>query len=747
MLLELIKEKGGRCLSESYSNSKTKLLWECAKGHRWEASFTSIKRGTWCPQCAGNTKLTIEDMHKIAMQREGKCLSEKYINSGSKLLWECSHGHQWKAQPNNIKSGKWCPYCSGRLNGSIEELQKIAESRGGKCISEEYINLNTKLLWECSEGHQWESIPKNIKKGSWCPHCAGTSKSTIEEMNQIAEKRGGKCLSEKYKGNKSKLLWECSKGHKWETAPSNVKSGRWCPKCSGKVKFTLDEIREIAEDRGGRCLSDKYANIKGELLWECSEGHRWKTSLKSIQNGSWCPDCGIKRSAESRKKHSIQEIYEFVKYRGGKCLSKEYINPRTPLLWECKYGHQWQAVYYSIKMGTWCPVCSSGLGERICKVFFEQLFSRPFPKSYPKWLVSQGGYQMELDGYNEELKIAFEHHGEQHYSIDNPFIKTAHELKKRQDDDEWKRQLCFQNNVFLIEIPQLTTRTSIYRLKEIIKLACVTHNVQLPEGFDTIVVDLARAYTTSYTENELVTLKELALNKGGRCLADQYINNTTKLLWECSFGHRWYAVPSSIKSGTWCPLCADNAKGSIEEMHQLAKARGGKCLSKQYMNNNYKLLWECSEGHQWKTTPKIIKKGKWCPHCAGVAKYTIEDMKKLAIQKSGKCLSESYVHVHKKLLWECVEGHQWEATPDSINRGTWCPICGREKSAKSKRLTIDEMHLLAENRGGICLSTNYINARTKLLWECKRGHQWEAKPDSIKRGSWCPICSRFKSLR
>jgi len=28
-----------------------------------------------------------------------------------KILWECEEGHQWKARPANIKSGKWCPEC------------------------------------------------------------------------------------------------------------------------------------------------------------------------------------------------------------------------------------------------------------------------------------------------------------------------------------------------------------------------------------------------------------------------------------------------------------------------------------------------------------------------------------------------------------------------------------------------------------------------------------------------------------
>ena len=51
---------------------------------------------------------------------------------------------------------------------------------------------------------------------------------------------------------------------------------------------------------------------------------------------------------------------------------------------------------------------------------------------------------------------------------------------------------------------------------------------------------------------------------------------------------------------------------------------------------------------------------------------------------------------------------------------------------------------LAKKRNGECLSTEYINAHTKLLWKCADGHEWEAKPNNIQQGKWCPICARRK---
>ena len=75
-------------------------------------------------------------------------------------------------------------------------------------------------------------------------------------------------------------------------------------------------------------------------------------------------------------------------------------------------------------------------------------------------------------------------------------------------------------------------------------------------------------------------------------------------------------------------------KGAVlEDMHSLAKLKGGKCLSKQYINSKIPLQWQCIKGHIWKATTNNVKRGTWCPYCANTVKSTIEQMKKLAQNK------------------------------------------------------------------------------------------------------------------
>lgn len=90
--------KGGLCLSHHYINSRIKLLWQCGNGHQWYATLFSIKVwDSWCPQCAGNQSLGIDAMHRLAQKNEGKCLLTKYLNCKTKMLWQCKEGHQFQS--------------------------------------------------------------------------------------------------------------------------------------------------------------------------------------------------------------------------------------------------------------------------------------------------------------------------------------------------------------------------------------------------------------------------------------------------------------------------------------------------------------------------------------------------------------------------------------------------------------------------------------------------------------------------
>ena len=59
-------------------------------------------------------------------------------------------------------------------------------------------------------------------------------------------------------------------------------------------KLTIQDAKEIAEQRMGECLSTKYVRCTEKLKWKCYYGHEWQASLSSVRSiGSWCPKCNI----------------------------------------------------------------------------------------------------------------------------------------------------------------------------------------------------------------------------------------------------------------------------------------------------------------------------------------------------------------------------------------------------------------------------------------------------------------------
>jgi hypothetical protein len=189
----------------------------------------------------------------------------------------------------------------------LDELRQIARSRGGECLSRVFRGVMEKHEFRCARGHAWLAIAANVKARTWCPKCkpetiarATRDPNGLARMKEVAVQRGGVFLSDAYTSVNDRYRWRCAKGHEWETTPSDVLKGTWCPKCAKVARRdTLETMRQIAAERGGQCLSDAYVHQHAKLLWRCAKGHEWWARPGNVKNGrSWCPTCS--RTASGR---------------------------------------------------------------------------------------------------------------------------------------------------------------------------------------------------------------------------------------------------------------------------------------------------------------------------------------------------------------------------------------------------------------------------------------------------------------
>ena len=103
-------------------NSHNKVWWKCSKGHEWQAAIYSRNGGVGCPYCSGNRVLNgYNDLQTINPTLASEWNYERndvltpmevMPNSGKKVWWKCSKGHEWQAIIQNRNKGQGCPVCA-----------------------------------------------------------------------------------------------------------------------------------------------------------------------------------------------------------------------------------------------------------------------------------------------------------------------------------------------------------------------------------------------------------------------------------------------------------------------------------------------------------------------------------------------------------------------------------------------------------------------------------------------------------
>lgn len=508
------------------------------------------------------------------------------------------------------------------------------------------------------------------------------ARQTIADMISLAASRGGRCLSRTYTNARLPLLWRCAHGHKWSATPSNVRNhGSWCPMCAGVKRHVIEEMRKHAIKKNGACLSAEYVGINGKLRWRCACAYEWEATPKSVLGGTWCPKCA------GNLRGDLAKMSKLAARRGGQCLATAYLGDAVKLTWCCASGHSFKASPSNVNKGKWCPTCSTPLGERLTRWAFEQLFGHQFPRMWPSWLKSGKGAPMELDGYCEPLRLAFEHQGEPHYKELRHFHRLPGDFEAQLQRDKMKRRLCAENGVALIVVPQVPSRTRIPALARFITDAVKAAKPSIVVALPPEEVKFDEVYRTDGVMIELARLQQVAASRNGQLVSTHYAGRHVPLEWECAAQHRWGARPANILQGKWCPHCARCSKLTVGHLHAAAAEHGGTCLSPMYQNSQMKVRWRCAQGHEFEAALATVRGGHWCAQCKGVKRYDIEFIRSIAAGKGGVYLSSAYEGMNALASWRCEEGHEFVMSPSAVkNRGRWCPVCKGTSSVLARCL-------------------------------------------------------------
>lgn len=444
---------------------------------------------------------------------------------------------------------------------SIEEIIKIAENRGGRCLSSQFNGVKNKLSWECSKGHQWQSLLHNVLKGHWCPVCGRLNswdkrgRLTVADLQDMARKRGGDFLSSEYLGYSVKHEWRCADGHIWQTSPDRIAQGHWCHKCSKSKHFTEEKCRYMAEQLTGLKFPSSFGIVEKYELDLYNEQYKIAIEYNGSQhyqfNKNWHRDENGLKEIQTRDQRKL----ELCKSLNIKFYVIKYD--------QFKNDEQLINILKSVLVEAHLPIIKQSV---TMDGFYEHL---SFLKRLKNKARELGGRCLSTSYLGCESKCKFE---------------------------------CKCGNVWEAEPRH------------------IFGNHWCPKCGDISIGNKNRKHT-------IEEMQSYAISRGGKCLSSEFTSINNPLLWGCEVGHQWFSRFSDTKRRKkWCIKCNffqkfkyDTAKRlTIEEMHEMASKRCGKCLSEEYINSTTKLEWECEHGHRWFARPANIKYGKksWCPFCS-----------------------------------------------------------------------------------------------------------------------------------
>jgi len=719
------------------AGSGKKIWWQCEKGHEWEARIYDMSRGKECPFCTGLQALN-PNLAKQWHPFKNLSATPYTIKPGSpkKAWWICEKGHEWEAVIASRNNGIGCPYCSGKRASSLNNLMALNPDlakqwhlikNGNLTPSDVTEKSHKKVWWLCEIGHEWEATISHRSNGTGCPFCAGKSvgeDNSLQTLNldlarQWSPIRNGSLTPKDVtSGSNKNVWWVCEKGHEWEATISNRTKGHGCPYCSGRNAFVDNNLQTLNPE-----LAKEWHPVKNEDLtpndvtvsshkkvwWQCEKGHEWKSHISNRSKGTGCPEC----SKELRTSFPEQAIYFYLKsiftdsLNGYKYDDKWEIDVFVPSL---NLGIEYDGVYFHDENRTSDFEKEKYLVDKGLSVLRVKEVSIKKKECYLKDNVIFLNARFSRQLLNKAIKLCIGYISENithiAYDIDIDIEQDRNEIYELYIQNE-KRNSLLSHYPELSEqwhpIKNLSVRPDMVRPGSGKK---VWWQCEKNHEWEATIASRAKGIGCPFCSGKRAS-DENNLQFLNPDLAEQWhhtknVNLTPhdvtaksnkKVWWQCEKGHEWEAAINNRARGDDCPYCSGKSVSFDNNLLTLNPE-----LAKQWhpsLNNDLtpdvvsaksgkKVWWQCEKGHEWEAAIYSRTSGKGCPYCSGRRASSDNSLQvlnpDLAKQwhpfKNGDLTpNDVKVGSGKKVWWQCVNGHEWDAIIQSRKNSIACPYC------------------------------------------------------------------------
>ena len=600
--------------------SGKKIWWKCSKGHEWIATINSRNKVHGCPYCSGrfavkgqNDLQTVNpDVAKEWNYDKNNGLTPAEItpNSGKKVWWKCSEGHEWQASIiNRSKRKSGCPYCSGRKailgrNDLATTNPKLASewhpTRNGALKPSDFsAGSSRKVWWQCVNGHEWQAVISSRSSGRGCPTCGNAQKKITFKNNRIAQigslldnnpeiaaewhptKNGELLPSQVLPNSNQKVWWKCKKGHEWKAVIQHRNKGVGCPYCANELQTSFPEqvlfyyFSKITNTKN-RYLLDPRTEIDVFLP---------NLNIAIEYDGIRFHDSEKAKAKETRKNKELSKN-GITLFRVKEAKDKEDLTDTEYIIY-CHYSANFTYLNDVVRK----------LLERInCRTNSNYVLDVDVNRDRAV-IYSQ---YIEMEKANSLLivrpDIAFEWHPTKNHDL-QPSHVTPHSNKVVW----WK---CANGHEWESSVNNRTNRNG----------CPFCSNKKVLSGYNDLQTKFPEVAAEWHpTKNE------------GKLPSEVLPFSNKKAWWLCCNGHEWSATINSRSSGNGCPYCV--GKKVLKGFNDLQTVNPNLAKEWNYEknngltpmaitpNSNKKVWWKCSEGHEWQAIVSNRNKGRGCPRC------------------------------------------------------------------------------------------------------------------------------------
>jgi very-short-patch-repair endonuclease len=444
---------------------------------------------------AGNIPKTLKLVEK----------NPRFIKKSCKdnMLFECSVcNHQFYKKPDSITYGEYCIYCCAKpikicndenCNFCFEksfasvEKSKCWDFEKNETTPRQIYKLSTTkcfLICDCCN-HNFETTPKLIVKGHFCPYCANLKLCNEINCKICYEKTFATHPVSKYWSSKNELLphqifkschtkyyFDCDKcNHELYFVVSSIKKNKLnCKYCKGN---------DLCEDKNcDFCFNKSFASSSFAKFWSSKNtftprditrysrkkiiincvfcNHEFCTTAGHIKEdakncgycaslkmcyGEKCIHCFNKSFASQKKSKYWSKKNKEIPRNVFKSTDRKYI-------FDCNYCNEdFETSLAGVTRGSWCPKCVNKTEKKLKEWLYENYGIENVKYQH---IIMYGNDKYIYDFYIEKFNLIIELDGLQHFEQVGNWKPPEHNL----NNDINKIHLAYKNKHSIIHLLQ-----------------------------------------------------------------------------------------------------------------------------------------------------------------------------------------------------------------------------------------------------------------------------------------------------